>query len=249
MSKKLYPNVDIADLVDADLNPEETFYKGGPGSGVKGHKTAEDPSAQKPEKIRQPEPTNVHGDKHNGEYGFHTSGNKDEKASQAETEKRNAKFDQAVKEDKARQLESLSAKLKADGQKHGAKVVDKKLKEMSSADPGEKASNESNKREDDRGAKGRDPSLPKRNSDKGSYSAEKVVGQVAFRLGDKIDSDLNLKSGKTKEAFKAIVDAFTDDMEFDTMEDALKHVESEMLSEFGDYDGIADQIRMISKTI
>jgi len=28
MSKRLYPDQDIADLVEADLNHEETFYKG-----------------------------------------------------------------------------------------------------------------------------------------------------------------------------------------------------------------------------
>ncbi len=36
MNKKPY---DINDLVEDDINHEETFYKGGKGSGVKGHRT------------------------------------------------------------------------------------------------------------------------------------------------------------------------------------------------------------------
>lgn len=34
---------DINDLVQEDLDHEETFYKGGPGSGKKGHKTFKTP--------------------------------------------------------------------------------------------------------------------------------------------------------------------------------------------------------------
>lgn len=36
--KKTYPDQDINDLVAEDMDPD-TFYKGGQGSGVKGHKT------------------------------------------------------------------------------------------------------------------------------------------------------------------------------------------------------------------
>lgn len=39
MSKKLYDGQDINDLVTEDVNHEETFYKGGPGSGQRGHTT------------------------------------------------------------------------------------------------------------------------------------------------------------------------------------------------------------------
>lgn len=40
MSKKLYPDTDINDLVNDALQPDESFYKGGPGSGKPGHTTA-----------------------------------------------------------------------------------------------------------------------------------------------------------------------------------------------------------------
>lgn len=39
MSKKLYEDHDINDLVSEDLDHEETFFKGGVGSGKRGHKT------------------------------------------------------------------------------------------------------------------------------------------------------------------------------------------------------------------
>lgn len=39
MSKKTYPNEDINDLVADDINHEDAFFKGGEGSGVRGHKT------------------------------------------------------------------------------------------------------------------------------------------------------------------------------------------------------------------
>lgn len=42
MSKKLYGDQDINDLVETDLNSQEEFYKGGVGSGIKGHRTIKD---------------------------------------------------------------------------------------------------------------------------------------------------------------------------------------------------------------
>lgn len=42
MSKKLYTDEDINDLVETDLNSQEEFYKGGVGSGIKGHRTMKD---------------------------------------------------------------------------------------------------------------------------------------------------------------------------------------------------------------
>jgi hypothetical protein len=83
MSKKLYPDLDINDLVNDDLQPEETFYKGGVGSGKKGHTT------------QKPQP-------HNGKYGFMTHGNYNPKADAENRKESNAKFDQAVAEDKKR---------------------------------------------------------------------------------------------------------------------------------------------------
>jgi hypothetical protein len=137
-------------------------------------KSKEEPKA---EKVNQPEPENVHGtDKpHNGKYGNFDHGNYDAKADAKNKEESNKKFDQAVADDKARtqaknveKLTALKEELKADGQKHGAKIIDKKIKEMSqyAGDPGEAESNRYNAEENDKeNSEERDPSLPRRASD------------------------------------------------------------------------------------
>lgn len=88
MSKKLYPDQDINDIIQSE---EEEFFKGGVGSGVRGHKTNR--------------PENGSNEPHNGKYGNFDQGNLNPEAEARETSERNKKFDEAVAQDKARMAE------------------------------------------------------------------------------------------------------------------------------------------------